>query len=84
MEELHQLWKHLTAHLKDLCQRKENPTGHNHNKSTKFEIGQAVMVKNHTCYTLEPKYLLDYKVLKILNDSTLLVITPMAKKENKY
>ena len=45
LEELHKLWKHHTAHLKDLCQRKEN-TGHNHSNSTKFEIGQPVVVKN--------------------------------------
>ena len=33
------------------------------------------MVKNHACHTFEPKYLLDYRILNILNDSTLLLVT---------
>ena len=33
------------ATLKELCQRNENPTEQSHNNSTKFEIGQQVMVK---------------------------------------
>ena len=41
----------------------------------KFEIGQTIMFKNQTCHTFESKYLLDYRVLKILNDSTLLLVT---------
>ena len=45
----------------------------------KFKIGQPVMVKNHTGHTFEPKYLLDYKVLIILNDCILLIITPNGK-----
>ena len=34
---------------------------------------------NHVCNTFEPKYLLDYKVLKIINDSTLFLIIPNGK-----
>ena len=34
------------------------------------------MVKSHACHTFEPKYLVDYSVMKIINDSTLLVVTP--------
>ena len=41
------------------------------------------MVKNHAHHTYEPKYLLDYKVLKILNDSTHLLITPNGKEREK-
>ena len=37
------------------------------------------MVKSHACHTFEPKYLMDYNVLKILNDSTLLLIMPNGK-----
>ena len=37
------------------------------------------MVKNHACHTFEPKYLLDYNVLRILNNSTLLLVTPNGK-----
>ena len=34
------------------------------------------MVKNYTHHTFEPKYLLDNRVLKIINRSTLLLVTP--------
>ena len=37
------------------------------------------MVKNHACHTFEPNDLLDYKVLRMINDSTLLLITPNGK-----
>ena len=37
------------------------------------------MAKNHACHTFEPKYLLDYRILQIFNDSTLLIITPDGK-----
>ena len=37
------------------------------------------MVKNYAHHTFEPKYLLVYKVLNIINDSTLLLITPKGK-----
>ena len=49
---------------------KKNPT---------FKIGQPVMGENHAHHTFEPKYLLDYRVLKILNDITLLLVTPNGK-----
>ena len=54
LEELHKLYKHHTTHIKDLCQRKENLTKQNHKNSTKFEIGQPIMVKYHTHYTVKP------------------------------
>ena len=47
-----------------------------HKNNTKFETGQPVMVKNHAPYTFELKYWKDYGVLKILNDSSLLLIMP--------
>ena len=59
--------------------RKENLIGHNHKNITNFEIGQIIIVKNHTCHTFEPKYLPDYNVLKVLDDSTPLLMTPNGK-----
>ena len=37
------------------------------------------MVRNLAHHTSEPKYLMDYKVLKIINDNTLLLIAPKGK-----
>ena len=53
-----------------LCQPRNN---------TKFEIDQTVMAKNHAHPAFEPKYLMDYRVLKVLNESTLLLVTPNGK-----
>ena len=41
------------------------------------------LVKNHTHHNFEPKYLLDFEVLKILNNSTLLLIKPNGGKKKK-
>ena len=65
LEEPHKLWKCHAAYLKDFYQRKGNPTGHNHNNTTKFKIGQPVIVKYHAHHTFEPKYLLDYNGIKM-------------------
>ena len=43
-------------------------TPRNNMKNPKFEIGQPVMVMHHVHHIFEPKYLLDYRELKILND----------------
>ena len=62
-----------------MCQRNEDMNHQISNNNPKFEIGQLVMFKNHAHHTFEPKYLLDYRVLKILNDSSLLLVTPNGK-----
>ena len=59
--------------------KERNCTGCNHNNSEKFKIDQPGMVKNHVCHAFKPTHLLDYNVVRILNDSTLLLITPNCK-----
>ena len=44
-----------------------------------FETGQPVMVKNHAHHTFEPQYLLDNRVLKLPNDSIILLVMPNEK-----
>ena len=84
LEELHKLWKHHTAHPRGLTQREENTDQQIKVNNAKFEICQPVMVKNHAHHTFEPKYLLEYKVLKIINVSTLLLISSKGKeRKNK-
>ena len=65
-----------------LCQSSQRNMPKNENmdqqiskNNSKFESGQSVMVKRQAHHTFEPKYLLYYKVLKILTDRTLLVVT---------
>ena len=37
------------------------------------------MVQNHAYQTFEPKYVIDYRALKVINKSTLLFVTPNGK-----
>ena len=66
LEELLKLWKHHTNLLKEMHQRNKHTDNQHSNNNPKSEIGKLVMVTNHACQTLEPKYLLDYRVLKYL------------------
>ena len=50
-------------------------------KNPIFVIGQPVKVKNHAHHTFEPMYLLDYRILKILNHTTLLLEMPKGKEK---
>ena len=34
------------------------------------------MVKNHACHALEPKYLIDDRIFKIIDESTQLLVMP--------
>ena len=75
----HKLWKYHAAYIRDIHNRKDDFSPSKPTNNAKFKIGQAVIVRNHACLTLEPKYLTDYRVLKILNESTLPVVTPNGK-----
>ena len=47
-----------------------------HFKAHNFKIGQLVAVKNHLRNTFEPKFVSDYRILKIVNEHTLLIKSP--------
>ena len=84
LEELHKLGKHHAKHLRELYQRNEHKDQQINKNNPKLEIGQVVIVVNHAHPIFEPKYLLDCRVLKVLNNSTLLSIMPNGKrKKNK-
>ena len=44
--------------------------------SIKHQIGQLVLIKNHTASTFQLKYLADHRIIKIVNDSTVIVASP--------
>ena len=52
LEELHKLWKHCATYLRDKHNRKDDCTPSKPTSNAKFEIGQAVVVRNHACQTL--------------------------------
>ena len=80
LDELHKLWKHYAAHLKELYQRKEYIESAKSIKMIQIlKLANQSWLKYHARHTFEPKYLLDYKVLKTINDNTLLLIMPNGK-----
>ena len=74
MPKLCNLWKHHAAYLKDIHYRKDDCKPCQSRNYTKCEISQTVMVKNHA---FKLKYLMDYRILKVLNKSTLLLVSPV-------
>ena len=83
LEELHKLWKLHTNHLRKMHKRNEHKDVPSGNNNLKFEVRQLVMIKDHANCTLEPKYLVDYRVQQILNDNTHLLVTPGLLLEKK-
>ena len=47
LAKLHKLWKHHAAYMKDIQYWKDDSKCCKPRNNTKFEIGQAVMVKNY-------------------------------------
>ena len=77
----HKVWKHHTKHLKVMHQRNE------HREQKLIRKTQHLKFTNESWWrtvhhTFEQKYLLDYGVLKIFNDSTLLLVL-LNEKESK-
>ena len=73
---LHKLWKHHIAYLKDIHYRKDDSKLCKPRNKTKFEIGQTVIVKNSMHHMFKPNYQMDYRVMKVLNESTVLQVLP--------
>ena len=77
---LHKLW---SAHAKSLQENrllKTEAVKRNKNfKSHNFKVGQLIAVKNHLRKTFETKFVLDYRILKIVNEPTLLIESPNGK-----
>ena len=78
--ELHKLW---LSHAKNLQENRllktETTEWNKHFKSYNFEVGQLIAVKNHLRNTFETKFTSDYRILKIINEHTLLIESPDGK-----
>ena len=72
--ELRKLW---LAHAKNLQENRllktETPERNKNFKSPNFKVGQLIAVKNHLRNTFETKFMSDYRILKIVNECTLLI-----------
>ena len=71
------MWK---VHAKLLKGNRTDPVENKKiTKATNWEIGQVVFVKDHQKGTFDPTYIYHHTVSGILNDSTVVLITPGGK-----
>ena len=75
------MWRLYAELLCDSRQTKDPVEERKFNKASDLKIGQLVLIKNHTGTTFQPKYLADHRVIKIVNDSTLIVSSPDSKEK---
>ena len=72
-----------SAHAKHLQENRllktEKVEKNKHFKAHNFKIGQLVAVKNHLRNTFEPKFVSDYRILKIVNECILQIESPSGK-----
>ena len=81
VDKLKSMWRLHAELLQDTRQDKDPEEEGKFDKASNFKIVQLVLIKNHTAYTFQPKYLVDYRVTKIVNDSTLTVSSPDGKEK---
>ena len=81
---LHKLW---LTHAKSLQENRLLKTNalecNKHFKSQKFKVGQLIAVKNHLKHTFDTKFISDYRIVKIINECSLLIESPDGKKPGK-
>ena len=78
LEELHKLWRHHTNNLKKCVKEVSTQSTKVATLTPNLKLANWSWSRT-THHTFEAKYLLDYRVLKIFNDSTLLLVTPNGK-----
>ena len=67
------MWRLHAELLHNSRQTKDPVEERKFDKASDLKIGQLVLIKNHTASTFQPKYLADHRVIKIFNDSTVIV-----------
>ena len=78
--EICKLWSAHAKALHESSQLKTDKVKSNkHFKAHDFKVGQLIAVKNHLRNTFESRFILDYRVLDIVNEHILLVESPDSK-----
>ena len=81
VEKLKCMWR-LHAELLHDSREKKNPVEERKfDKASDLKIGQLVLIKIHTVSAFQPKYLADHRVIKIVNNSTVIVSSPGGKEK---
>ena len=75
------MWKLHAELLHNSRQTKDPEEEGKFDKASNLKIGQFVLIKNHTASTFQPKYLADHRVIKIVNDCTVILTSPDSKEK---
>ena len=81
VDKLKCMWRLNAELLHDSRETKDPVEERKFDKASDLKIGQLVSIKNHTASTFQPKYLADHRVIKIVNDSTVIVSSPDGKEK---
>ena len=81
VDKLKCMWKLHAELLWDSREAKDPEEENKFNKASDLKIGQLVLIKNHTACTFWPKYLADHRVLKLLNNSMVIISFPDGKEK---
>ena len=81
VDKLKCMWKLQVEILHDSRQINDPEEERKYDQVSNLKTGQLVLIKNHTTSTFQPKYLADHKVIKIVNDSTVIVSSPNGKEK---
>ena len=77
---LYKLWLSHAKHLQENRLLKTEALEHNkHFKSHEFKVGQLVAVKNQLRNTFDTRFISYYRIVKIINECTLLRESPDGK-----
>ena len=81
--ELCKLWLSHTKSLQENRLLKTETLEQNkHFKSHNFKVGQLIAVNNHLRNTFKTRFVSDYRILKVINECTLLIESPDVKTRN--
>ena len=75
------MWKLHAELLNDSGKTKDPVEERKFDKASDLKIGQLVLIKNHTASTFQLKYLADHRIIKIVNDGTVIVSSPDRKEK---
>ena len=84
VQELQKLWKVHAETLHDIQTQKDPGEGDDYvkyYKATDLKTGQLVLIKKNTGISFDPKYLVNHRVVQIVNESVVILQTPDGKEK---
>ena len=71
-------WEHVedTHQLLQEMRQSEPETEKEYNSTKDLKEGQLVLIKNHSVRAFQPKYVADYRIIKVINKNTVILASP--------